>query len=225
VNGSKGWRQIFSRFGVTYNFEGQNRALFADSLLERENISGINDEFLNGFSHDVNMQTTASFFKNTVKLTPSLRYGNKMNFQQVDKWYTQSDSLIVDRVPTFGMAHELTFNAQLTTVVYSYYRFIGKNKPIVRHVLTPSFGYRQTPNLNTIVDTAYVLASLDTVNLTYSPFEQSAYAVSQTRGQRLLTFGFNNTLELKRKSDKDTVDGFKRTRLIDAFSITGIMIS
>ncbi|MFK7784218.1 MAG: putative LPS assembly protein LptD [Crocinitomicaceae bacterium] len=222
VNGSKGWRQIFSRFGVTYNFEGQNRALFADSLLTKRDLAGINNEFLNGFSHTFNLQTTASFFKNTVKLTPSLRYGNKMNFQQISRWENAAnDSLITDQLPTFGMAHDLTFNAQLTTVVYSYYRFIGKNKPLVRHVLTPSFGFRETPNLNEAFTQtlAYGVNNVDTI--VYSNFEQSAYAVSQTRGQRQLTFGFNNTLELKRKSDKDTVDGFKRTRLIDAFSITG----
>lgn len=222
VNGSKGWRQLFTRFGVTYNFEGQNRALFADSLLTNRDLAGINSQFLNGFNNTVNLQTTASLFKNTVKLTPSLQYGNKMNFQQIDRWeYPSNDSLITDQVPTFGMAHDLSFNAQLTTVLYSYYRFIGKNKPLVRHVLTPSFGFRETPNLNdsTTRTLAYGVNNADTI--VYSVFEQSAYAVSQTRGQRLLTFGFNNTLELKRKSEKDTVDGFKRTRLIDAFSITG----
>ena len=226
VNGSKGWRQLFTRFGVTYNFEGQNRALFADSLLTDRDLAGINDEFLNGFNQTVNVQTTASLFKNTVKLTPSLIYGNKINFQQITKNYVSAnDSIGIDQNNAFGMTHDLSFNAQLTTVLYSYYRFVGKNKPLVRHVLTPSFGFRETPNLNvSTTDSIYYgygSASGDTLTLYYSNFEQSAYAVNQTRGQRLLTFGFNNTLELKRKSDKDTVDGFKRTRLIDGFSITG----
>jgi len=222
VNGSKGWRQLLTRFGVTYNFEGQNQALFADSLLERKYISGINQEFLNGFNHSVNVQTTASLLKNTVKLTPSLQYGNKMNFQQINRWYDSiNDEIRLDQIPTFGMAHDLSFNAQLTTVLYSYYRFVGKNKPLVRHVLTPSFGFRETPNLNGKYTDSLFYGTTDIDTLVYSNFESSAYSVSQTRGQRLLTFGFNNTLELKRKSDKDTVDGFKRTRLIDAFSITG----
>jgi hypothetical protein len=36
-----------------------------------------------------------------------------------------------------------------------------------------------------------------------------------------MTFGLNNTLEMKRKSDKDTVTGFKKTRLIDLLSVNG----
>lgn len=221
VNGTKGWRQLFSRFGVTYNFEGQNQATFADSLIPNRDYQGINDNFMNGIKQSVSMQTTASLFKNTWKLTPSLTYGNKMNFQQIERiYYEPSDSMIINTLPTFGIAQDLSFNAQLTTVVYSYYRFIGKKKPLVRHVLTPSFSFREIPNLNQN-KVVWDGTGVDQDTIIYSPFEQSLYSVGNTRGQRLITFGFNNTLELKRKSDKDTVDGFKRTRLIDAFSITG----
>ncbi|MDG1333491.1 MAG: putative LPS assembly protein LptD [Crocinitomicaceae bacterium] len=221
VNGSKGWRQLLTRFGVTYNFEGQNRALFSDSLLTKRDLAGINDEFLNGFSHTFNLQTTASLFKNTLKVTPSLQYGNKMNFQQTNRWYdTANDSMIVDKLPRFGTADDLSLNVQATTVLYSYYRFVGKNKPLVRHVLTPTVSYRYVPNLNSN-KIVYDGFGADRDTIVYSPFEQSLYSVGNTRDQQLITFGFNNTLELKRKSDKDTVDGFKRTRLIDGFSITG----
>lgn len=221
VNGSDGWKQIFSRFGMTYNFEGQNRALFADSLLPDRNFSAINDEFMNGFQHTATMQTTASLFKSALKLTPSLNYVNKMNFQQINQWYdATNDSLIIDELPRFGTADYLSLNAQATTVLYSYYRFVGKNKPLVRHVLTPSVSYRYIPNLNANKTLVYGTGTeKDTV--IYSPFERSLYTVGNTRDQQLITFNFNNTLELKRKSDKDTVDGFKRTRLIDGFSISG----
>ena len=119
------------------------------------------------------------------------------------------------------MAHELTFQAQLTTVLYSYYRFIGKNKPLVRHVLTPSFSFSEIPNLNAEYTKEFISGIGNVDTLVYSTFERSQYKVGSTQGQRLIRFGFNNTLELKRRNDKDTVDGFKRTRLIDAFSITG----
>lgn len=221
VNGSKGWRQLLTRFGVTYNFEGKNEALFADSLIPNGDYAGIGNEFMNGISQSVSMQTTASLFKNTWKLTPSLNYGNKINFQQIERiYYEPSDSMIVNKIPALGTADNLSLNVQLTTVLYSYYRFIGKKKPLVRHVLTPSFSYRYIPNLNAN-KTIYDGLGNDRDTIIYSPFEQSIYSVGNTRSQRLITFGFNNTLELKRRNDKDTVDGFKRTRLIDGFSISG----
>lgn len=221
VTGSKGWRQLFTRFGVAYNFEGKNQSIFVDSLLTTRDLKGIGDEFINGISQTITMQTTASLFNNTWKLTPSINYGNKINFQQIEKIYDSvNDSIIVNDIRRADMAHDLSINAQLTTVLYSYYRFVGKKKPLVRHVLTPSFGFRYIPNLNetkTLISGTGI--NLDT--LIYSPFERSIYSVGQVRDQSLITFGFNNTLELKRKNDKDTVDGFKRTRLIDALSITG----
>ena len=55
----------------------------------------------------------------------------------------------------------------------------------------------------------------------YSPFQNSLYSNNTTSDQALITFGFNNTFEFKRRSDKDTVDGFKRTRIIELLSING----
>ncbi|MBL4862202.1 MAG: LPS-assembly protein LptD [Crocinitomicaceae bacterium] len=212
-----GFEELVSRLGVTYSFEGQNKALFEDTLVREGNFSAITDKFKNGMNHNVSVTTTAGLFKNTWKLTPSIQYGNKLNFQQVEKTYfsaNDSTSTVLRQKP--GMAHFLSLNTSLTTVLYSYYRYIGKNKPILRHVLTPSFSFRYMPNLST---TETLIQGADT--LTYSPFEQSLYKIGSTRDQALIGFGFNNTFELKRKSEKDTVDGFKRTRLIDAFSVSG----
>ncbi len=214
---SNGLKELLRSFSVTYNFEGQNRATFGDSLIPQRDFAGINSSFMNGISQDTKLQTTASVFKNTLKITPSLSYNNYMNFQQIERDYDLLTSTVnTDTTQQFGMAHDLRINASMTTVLYSYYRYIGKNKPILRHVMTPSLSYSFRPNLNTVK--AYITAT-DTIE--YSPFENSLYSIRSTSNQQIVTFGINNTFELKRKSEKDTVDGFKRTRIIDALSITG----
>jgi len=205
--------------GVTYNLEGQNRSTFKDSLLRDGNFGAISNQFFNGFSQNVNIQTTSAFFKNTVKLNPSLNYGNKINFQQIDKKYNAVlNSTDYDTVQKAGMIHELSMNAQLTTILYSYYRFIGKNQPLLRHVLTPSFGFRYTPQLNSLITEN---VGMNQSVVTYSPFERSIYSSSANQDAGQITFGFNNTFELKRKSDKDTVTGFKKVRIIDILSVNG----
>lgn len=221
VQGNKPWKQAISRFGITYGFEGQNRALFEDTLIRDNNYSAIGSKFLNGISQNLTAQTTIGLFKNTWKLTPSVTYGNRINFQQTQKTHVDTvgatfNSITIDTNQRAGMAHTLSLNAQLTTVLYTYYRFVGKKQPKLRHILTPSFTFRYIPALNPNV--SYVTP--DTV-IEYSRFERSLYSIGQTNNQALLNFGFNNTFELKRMSDKDTVTGFKKTRLIDAFSITG----
>ncbi len=222
-NGTKNWHNLFTRFGMTYNFEGKNQALFEDSLLRKNNYEAIGQKFFNGFQQNITAQTTGSLFGNRFKLTPSVNYGNKINFQQISKSYDTtvivSNNVGFDTLKLAGMAHNLSLNVQLTSVIYSYYRFIGKKKSLLRHVLTPSFGYRFIPNLN--ATSSYLANPADTVESIYSPFERSIYPVRSVNTQKLFTFSFNNTFELKRKSDKDTVDGFKRTRLIDALSFSG----
>lgn len=206
----------YEQIGMTYNVEAQNSATFHDSLIRQNNYAEIKKKFMNGVSQSTTIQTTVSLFDNTWKLTPSVNYSNRINFQQIRKSEV-NNVVVVDTLRKPGMSQNVSFNAQLTTVLYSYYRFVGKNKPLVRHILTPSFGYRFVPNLNKSL--SYATAP-DTI-IKYSAFEQSLYRESVTSDQSIITFGFNNTFEMKRKSAKDTLTGYKKTRLIDALSFSG----
>ncbi|MFZ9027917.1 MAG: putative LPS assembly protein LptD [Crocinitomicaceae bacterium] len=214
-----GLAELLGRFGVAYNFEGQNRALFADTLLRDANFQGIGDNFLNGIRQNVTVQTTGGLFKNTWKVTPSLNYSNVLNWQQTRKEYdVLNNSTTTDTIQRFGTAHGLSMSAQVTTALYSYYRFVGKNQPLLRHVLTPSFNFQYIPNLNNLITDS---VGVDMAPITYSPFERSVYSAPGGNDQALLGFTFNNTFELKRKSDKDTNTGFKKTRIIDALTLSG----
>ena len=211
----KGFKELARQFSVTYNFEGQNQALFKDTLLRDRNYAEIGTKFQNGISQDVRLATTSSLFKNTLKITPSMNYANYLNFQQIRREYDAVNSVVVtDTLQQFGLAQTMSVGASATTILYSYYRFVGKNQPILRHLMTPSISYTWRPNWNPVDE--YIT---DTDTVAYSRFEQSAYNISSTRDQNIISFGVNNTFQWKRKSDKDTVDGFKRSMLIDAFSI------
>ena len=219
VRGTGGLSQLFSRLGVTYNLEGQNRSNFKDSLLSSGNLNAISSQFMNGVYQNVSITTTAAFLKNTIKLTPSFNYINKVNFQQIEKTYNaSSNNTAVDTLQRGGMVHEMNAGIQMTTMVYSYYRFAGKKKALLRHIMTPNIGLRYVPQINKLITTN---AGVGQTPITYSPFEQSVYSSGATNTAALITFGINNTFELKRKSDRDTVTGFKKTRIIDMFSING----
>lgn len=211
--------KMISRIGVTYGLEIQNKATFADSLLTKSQFDQINKSFMNGYNQNVTVQTTGGFFKNTLKFNPSLTYANKLNFQQIQKTYDAlNDSTITDTIQKVGLIHELTFNAQFTTVLYSYYRFVGKRDTKLRHVLTPSFGYRYVPQLNSMITDS---VGQNQAPLTYSPFERSLYSTSYGKTASMLTFAFNNTFELKQKSEKDTITGYRKTRIVDQLSLNG----
>lgn len=214
--GPKKW---YEQVAMSYNIEGQNRSTFQDTLIEQNRYDLIRASFLNGISQNSTLQSTLSLFKNTWKFTPSITYSNKVNFQQIEKSYDETlNNTKVDTISKTGMSQNIAFSTSLTTVVYSYYRFVGKSKPLLRHILTPSFSFRYAPEINnSITDSIGINKAL----VTYSPFERSVYAESPQNANAFISFGFNNTFELKRKSQKDTLTGFKKTRIIDALSFNG----
>lgn len=215
----KEWKKTIARIGLTYNLEGQNRSNFGANLLSVGDFQGISNQFLNGISQTAALQTNFGLISNTIKINPSINYGNKINFQQVDKSYDLlSNSTITDTIRSFGMGHEFNMNVSLTTILYTYYNFVGKNKPKMRHLMTPSIGFRYVPLLNPLISES---VGVNQTLVTYSPFERSIYNVGNSNQAAFLNFGINNTFELKSRSDKDTLTGFKKTRLIDQFSING----
>lgn len=211
--------KTIQRIGFTYNMEGQNKSSFGDSLLTQGKFREIGNQFMNGIYQNMTLQTTFALLKNTVKINPNVNYGNKINFQQIQKTYNSAtNSTLMDTVSRFGMAHEFNMNVSLTTILYSYYQFIGKKQPKLRHLMTPTIGYRYVPKLNSLT---VANAGPNQTQITYSPFERSIYNVGNLQQASLLTFGINNTFELKFKSEKDTVTGYKKVRLIDQLSING----
>lgn len=215
----KEWQKSIQRIGLTYNMETQNKSTFGDSLLSDFNYSAIGQSFLNGISQGIGLQTTLALFKNTIKISPNVSYGNKVNFQQISKSY--NGILNATHIDTFNkaaMAHEFNFNVSATSVVYSYYRFVGKNKPILRHIMTPSIGYRFVPKLNPLISAP---VGTNQSMIMYSPFEKSIYTVGNTQDASYLNFGLNNSFEFKIKSDKDTLTGYKKIRIVDQLSING----
>jgi hypothetical protein len=106
----------------------------------------------------------------------------------------------------------------LSTQIYAYYKFLGKKNPLMRHILTPNFTYSYTP-LTTVKKDAYLDAN--NKEIFYSTYQNSAFAQSIPRASSLLGFNLMNTFELKRKSAKDTITGFKKTKIIEALSING----
>lgn len=211
--------KTIQRIGISYNLEVQNKSNFGDSLIQNLDFQGIGNSFLNGAQHNATVQTTMGIFKNALKLTPSFNYGTKLNIQQIDKIYNApTNSTLIDTLQRAGIAHEFNFSLNATTVLYSYYRFVGKKKPILRHILTPSIGFRYVPKLNALVTKN---VGPNQAPLQFSPFERSIYQVGNQVASSFLTFGINNSVELKFKSVKDTLTGYRKIRLIDQFSLNG----
>lgn len=84
--------------------------------------------------------------------------------------------------------------------------------------MTPTLSYRYVPLINPLVTGNF---GVDQSEISYSSYERSLYSVGNSAEASFLSFAVNNTFELKLKSNKDTVTGFKKVRIIDQLSLAG----
>lgn len=209
----------FDQIGISYNGNFNNTSTFSDSLLRKKEFQLISDKFISGVKQSITITSTIKIFKNTWSLTPSINYNHTINFQQTKLSYdAESKKIISNNYKQIGTFQSMSGGIALSTQIYSYYKFIGNKKPILRHILTPAFSYSYSP-LSTIKKDTYLDAN--NKEILYSSFQNSAFVQSIPRASSLLGFNFMNTFELKRKSEKDTISGFKKTKIIEALSLTG----
>lgn len=216
---NKEWKKIIERIGLTYNFDGQNKSTFSDSLLSQGDFNRISQQFIYGARQSMSIQTTGGLFKNILKITPSANYATKLNFRKIEKSYDTINNITqVDTISAADLAHEFNLNLSATSVLYSYYDFVGKKQAKMRHIMTPTLSYRYVPLINPLVTGNF---GVDQSEISYSSYERSLYSVGNSAEASFLSFAVNNTFELKLKSNKDTVTGFKKVRIIDQLSLAG----
>lgn len=204
--------KAYESIGMTYYLDATNHADFNSAYLSNNDFNKIGPTFMNGARQSTTLQWTLNLLRNTVRFTPSVTYSQKYNFQSIEKSVDASNLVVVDTVNKSIFSHQLVTSGSFTTNFYSYYRFIGKRNTLLRHVLTPTVTLSYGPNIQGGLG-SYTDLSGKTYH--YSKLERSAYSESYATSTGRIDFVVNNSFELKQKSAKDTVTGFKKIRLVD----------
>ncbi|PKR81017.1 hypothetical protein CW751_07575 [Brumimicrobium salinarum] len=215
-----GKEKFYEKIGVSYSMEAKNRAIFGDSLLSNKRFDLIQDRMQNGIKHDLSINYPLKLFSKIVTLSTTARYNLRMNFQSVDKRYDNDLNRVVnDTLQGLGISQDASIRSELSTNLYAYYDFIGNSGMKMRHVMTPSVSIQLQPNTSSF-KTEILGPNND--EYYYSPYENSLYRESAGRDVGLINYSLNNTFELKHRNRNDTIgEEFKKTRIIDALSISG----
>jgi hypothetical protein len=214
----------YDKIGVTYNLTFQNQATINDTLFNRNDTTYkdgyerfIPDRFLNGIRHTANINTTVKMFRGALNFNPSVVYNGRMNFQYINKyWDNDLQEQVIDTLGGVGYAHDVSVNAALTTSFYGYYK--GNNGTTLRHELNPSLSFTYRPDMGNH-RTEYV--GSDGSLETWSPYERSLYRENSAGQYGAVNYGFRNNFQLKVKSKKDTITGFKKVKILDRANVTG----
>jgi len=221
VGAAKWYDNIF----VSYNMNCRNTLSTFDSILFEHSTM---KKFQNGMDHTIPISSTIKLFK-YFSLTNAINYNERWYLQSIHKaWKT--DSLVnginyggvrTDTVNGFQAARDFNFSATLNTKLYGMLQFKHGYIRAFRHVVTPSVSFVYTPDFGSqtwgyykfYADTSF---HNDPKQLKkYSIFEGGIYGTPPAAESGNINFSFANNLEMKVRSKKDTVSGFKKLTLIE----------
>jgi hypothetical protein len=173
----------------------------------------------NGMRHSGSVSTSFKLFNQKFTFNPAASFTERWYLQTISKsWDNVLQETVTDTVKGFARAGDMNFTASLTTKIYGYYKYKGKRQTTLRHVLTPSLNFSYHPDYST---QEYGFFGSNGTLSSYSPFDIGIYGKPPAGEAGLISLNLINNVEMKFRSSKDTVTGFKKISLIDNFAING----
>ncbi|HEY4876009.1 MAG TPA: putative LPS assembly protein LptD [Puia sp.] len=219
----------YEKLGVGLSTTLSNQTSFYDTAFSFKRIL---DTMQNGAHHSIPITLTLPQF-GVLQISPG------MSFQQ--NWYSRktfykwdSANLRVDTTFQRGFYTEnnASFSLSLSTAIFGTYSNFGKDSKIagIHHVMRPTISFTYTPNLAgkdyyTLISQPYrktTPGDTSSVSVRQSYFNQSIYGPFAEGTFGGISFGLDNSIEIKVRSKTDTTDGgIKKVKLIDGFGFTG----
>lgn len=174
----------------------------------------------------------------TIPLTIPLKIAKLINWNTnitlVEKWYLQSrtQSMRADTVNGtvsgvidkdfrrgFSALHDLGLSSELTAKVYLLYSFKKGWLKALRHVITPTLNFTCRPNLSgSTVDTYFNPITGKYVE--YSRFSDAIFGSVEGKTTAIARLSFDNNIEIKVRSRRDTITGTKKIALFDNVNVS-----
>ena len=231
--GKVGKKRWYQEMNISYTMNGKMSFNDVDTVL----FHGFTDNFgqwvkdvmrnhaQTGIKHNIPINLPIKLFKHFT-WTNSASFNDYMYFTHIKKqWVYDTDSigyLQTDTIHGFRNLVDFNLSSNLTTKVYGMVRFAKGPIRAVRHVITPTVGFTYKPNFGdpkwNIYDT-YIDGNGK--EQTYNMFGNSVFGSPSQTQSGLLTYSFNNTLDMKVPSRSDTITGLKNITLLESFGLSG----
>lgn len=211
------FRDIFKNFGVNITADGKSEVTTKEKdFLKSETI----DKAQSGAQFSIPVMT--SFKLSYINIGANANYTERWFFKTLRKrWDNESKRVLNDTVPEFRRYGTRSYGASMSTKFYGMYSYKRGRIKAIRHVMTPLVGISYTPKQYTESQGYFKEYQSDSAGTMkeYSIFENNIYSgPSTSKKQASLSFGLQNSIEMKYKSESDTGIVYKKVKLLEALN-------
>lgn len=207
---------------IAMSYTGQ----FSNSINTKENKlmhSSLIKDWRNGFQHNIPISANFTLFK-YINLNPSFNFTDRMYTNKVSKsWNERTQKEVADTTYGFHNVYNWNLSLSASTKIYGFWKpnrkLFGDKVQAIRHVITPTVSFSYAPDFSAsrygYYQTYQKTDADGNVSLVqYSPYQDELYGVPGRGRTGSISWSFDNNIEMKVKSDKDST-GFKKISLID----------
>ena len=227
------WKTLnkqLSNLNVSYTMNAKNYLSGIDTLLFPHGwyddmgawFNNLQKHLQSGVKHTIPINLPIKLFKHFT-WTNSATFTDYMYFNRIEKHWMEADSTLhTDTLRGFRNLVDFNVSSNLTTKLYGMVAF--KKGPIraIRHVFTPTIGFSYRPDFSDPKWNVYNQYTDANGNIqTYNMFMNALYGTPSQNRSGLITYNFNNTLDLKIPSKSDTITGVKKVVLLESLSFSG----
>ena len=195
-------------------FTGKEDKLFDSNLLK---------DWRNGMTHAIPVSATFNLL-NYINITPSFLYNERWNTTSIFQDYDPVKDALAPSDTTYGFYRSYNYSASIgvNTKLYGFYkpwRIFGNKVQMIRHVFTPTVSFSGAPDFSdprfgSYIDKTYTKSDGQEYTTRYSPYERALFPPAGNGKSASMSFGIDNNLEMKIRSDSDST-GVKKISLID----------
>ena len=228
--GKPGKKRWYKDLNINYTMNAKNYVSGIDTLLFPhawyENVGTwfehIQKYTQSGIKHTIPVNLPVKLFKHFT-WTTSATFTDYMYFNRIEKQWLEADSILqIDTIRGFRNLVDFNLSSNLTTKVYGMVNFRKGPVRAIRHVFTPTIGFSYRPDFSNPKWNVYNQYTDANGNIqTYNMFMNALYGTPSQNRSGLITYNFNNTLDIKVPSKSDTITGIKKVVLLESLSFSG----
>ena len=200
---------------------------FSNSIDTKEDKlmhSNIIKDWRNGMQHSIPISGNFTIL-NYININPSFNFTDRTYSNKIMKsWDEVENKEVNDTVYGFYNVYNWSMSLSASTKLYGFYipsrKLFGDKIDRIRHVFTPSVSFSYSPDFSAkrygYYETYQKTDAEGNVSLVeYSPYSGALYGVPGRGKTGSISFDMSNNIEMRIKSDEDTITGFKKVSIID----------